>query len=218
MHFHLEIIMPPAEDVEAALQEIMNPFDENSSHEENDDFSGHPFWDWWTIGGRWSGAKIEAKVGADKLKEFKQKLTDMDITISGLVYGKQEISPANQIPAVDALWNEMFPDSGSEKCTLFQHSGSLIDSDICRLDELPDGLMAAKVIIAAPQWYDKIGAENMFSKSLWNGVTHEKTRWDGNVKEAIEMHLDKIKNYKEEARDKYMPKPDWLCVTIDYHS
>jgi len=52
MHYYLEIIMPEPEDVEKSVAEIMEPF-----REDGDGTSGERFWDWYVIGGRWSGEK-----------------------------------------------------------------------------------------------------------------------------------------------------------------
>ena len=47
MHYFAVAIVPPTDDVDAAVGEVMRPDNE----EVNDD--GH--WDWWVIGGRWTG-------------------------------------------------------------------------------------------------------------------------------------------------------------------
>jgi hypothetical protein len=56
MHFHCEIYLKekPAirEELETKIEEIMAPFQE-AYIEETDSHAG--FWDWWQVGGRWSG-------------------------------------------------------------------------------------------------------------------------------------------------------------------
>ena len=64
----------------------------------------------------------------------------------------------------------------------------------------------------------KFEAITMLSKSLWNGVNHEDTQWDGNVAAGIAMHLKRLTNYAETYAEKATPQPDWLIVTVDYHS
>jgi len=219
MHHHLEVIIPPTFSVEEALKVIMKPFDESSSFEEDDNFSGQAFWDYWVIGGRWSGSKLQAKLDDDKIEAFIEKLNEMNITVSGIVFGKQEISPADQIPAVDKLWNEMFPDSGSEHCPIFQHSGDDIKYDVCTLAEAPKDMKCSHLIIATDKNYDDTWeAEYMISDSFWNGVNHIDTTWDGTIKHGLEMANKKFQQYVEEARDKYIPRDDWLVITVDYHS
>ncbi len=53
MHYHLEIILPPTEDIEKAIAEILQQFDENEEENTNS------FWDWYQIGGRYTGCHDE---------------------------------------------------------------------------------------------------------------------------------------------------------------
>lgn len=219
MHMHLEVLMPPTDNVEEALAKIMAPFDEGGSDEEGNP-NTHGFWDWYQIGGRWGGAKIEARLGRDRLDAFHKALTERNVTVSGLQWGKQTLQPASQIEMVDALWSDMFPDSGLSVCPMFDHAPKVIDGDICRLSDVPEGLTAERVIIAGPSWNDdgSFSAYYMISDDIWNGVMHVKTQWDGKLRTALEAHSEKIKGYQDEYREKRTPKDDWLVVTVDYHS
>jgi hypothetical protein len=216
MHYHAEIIMPPTTDVEAAVTEILAQFDENQ--EDNEDYSTkHAFWDWWQIGGRYSGSKVEALVSKEKRDAFFAALADLKVTVSGLVWGKQELSPASQIPAVDALWREMCPGSG-DVCPAFKHSGDSMAMDVCRLADLPASLSAYTLIVAGPGYQDKLQAQHLAHQSIWNGVTHQDTTWKGNVSEALAEWREKSKSYRDDYREKITPRDDWLVVTVDYHS
>lgn len=217
MHYHTEIIMPPTSDVEAAVASIMAPFDENSSDEES--ASAHRFWDWYVIGGRWSGAKVQAKLGGERLSAFMDKLQAMKVTVSGLQCGKQELQPASQIDVVDALWRADFPESGLDKCPLFKHSGDTLPGDVCKLSELPADLSAVRVIIARPaDDFGPMRAEYMAQEDFWNGCNHVRSTWDMKVASAVADHTKRLQNYTEEARAKLTPREDWLVVTVDYHS
>lgn len=212
MHYSLEIITPPVADVEAAIGEILLPFSENEED------ANYAFWDWWQIGGRYSGGKTEAVVDPERLQAFKDELTRRKVTVSGLICGKQELQPASQIEMVDALWRDMCPGAG-RVCPMFKHSGERSSGDICTFKDLPPALKAYKVIFAAPDYEGKkLEAVSMFTQSIWNGVTHEDTKWDGTVASAIAMHRDKFKNYKKEYAEKVTPRDDWMVVTVDYHS
>src|SRR6185312_2392586 len=103
MHYQLEIIMPPVADVKTAVAQILEPFDEQGEDEDGNP-NAHGFWDWYVIGGRWAGAKLEAMFGPERLKAFRAELAERNVTISGVRFGKQELQPADQIPMVDALW------------------------------------------------------------------------------------------------------------------
>lgn len=214
MHFICEIIMPPTDDVETAVAEILHPFNENGHR------NTHTFWDYWLIGGRWSGHKLETKLGADKIKAFYAELSERDVTVSGFRAGKETLQPESQIPMVDELWREHFPDSGIDTCPLFDHTPTEdIPGDTARLDEISKDLTCSRMIIAAPDYKgERLEAEFMIEKSIWNGVTHVDTAWDGNVLSGLVMWREKIKNYSDEYQQKNTPQPDWLVVTVDYHS
>lgn len=218
MHYHLEIIMPPTEDVKTAVATILAPFNEQPPDGEKEDHDPRGvFWDWYVIGGRWSGAKRMHALGDENLKAFHDEITARNITVSGLQMGKPTLQPASQIPAVDALWLEMFPDAGFAACPVFDHyKGDM--GDMLRLDELAPNLEASRVIIAAPGFRDKLAAQFMISEDAWNGVIHAPIAWDGKIATALEMHIKRISHYSKDARAKYTPQPDWLVVTVDYHS
>ena len=212
MHYHLEVIMPPTSDVQKALEDILAPFNENS-----EDRTG-AFWDWWVIGGRWSGAKRKATFPKDKLADFQQWLKDEGITVSGIQWGKQELSPAYQIPKVDAKWQEMLGVTGP--CTLFRHANKhsdTLDGDVCTLGEVRDDT-ASRVIIAGPAFDGGVEACYMVEREYWNGVSHVKTVWDGEVRSALAMWRDKLAQCNAEWREARTPTEDWLVVTVDYHS
>src|ERR1700689_5540903 len=143
MHYHLEVIMPPADDVRVAITEIMKPFDEGEED------SHHPFWDWWVIGGRWSGNKLLSTVGS--LDQFYERLKAMKITVSSITCGKQTLSPPDQADKVNALWNEIFPDAPMKECPLFDsYKGG--DGDVMAYGELPTSIGCERVIVAAPNY------------------------------------------------------------------
>jgi hypothetical protein len=224
MHAHLEIILPPVEDVEAAVKQVLQPFDEQGVDEDGDRNS-HAFWDWYVIGGRWAGAKLEAVLDPKQKDAFFEELTKRTVTVSGLQCGKQTIEPATQIQAVDALWNEMFPDAPVKVCPFFSHfNDQYKDSkgfpDIMPLKDIPKKLEAERVIIAGPSWREDgtLEATYMVQHSMWNGVNFVRSDWDGSVVSAIEAHKDRLKQMKHEYAEKHTPQDDWLVVTVDYHS
>lgn len=226
MHYHLEIIMPPTNDVEQAVKEILAQFDESGTDEDGEP-NRYTFWDWWVIGGRWAGEKVKAQLDQDKLKEFYDELNKLNITVSGLQAGKQELKPASQIPAVDALWLKFFPDSKVKACPLFNHYNdqyqkvSDLPDDVMKYSDIPEGLTASHVIVAKDHWDKDVGgleAAWMMNDSVYNGVNFTDTKWDGTFKGAMEMYIDSLKNYRDEYKEKYTPNDDWIVVTVDYHS
>jgi hypothetical protein len=228
MHYHLEIIMPPTGGIEATVDTIMEPYNEDpdmaglddDEREEREYMLRHAFWDWFQIGGRWAGHKKMARYNQGKLDAFHQWMKDEGVTVSALQWGKQELSPASQIPAVDAKWYKMF--GVQETCPIFLHSNrnkGPLDGDVCELKDIPKSLTAERVIIAGPT-YDETGIEAryMMQELFWNGCNHAKTDWDGTVEAVIDMQAESLNHAKDEWKEKVLPKDDWLVVTVDYHS
>ena len=102
MQSHVEIIMPPADDYEQAIDQALQPF----CHRTDDAYC--PFWDWLQIGGCYAGAKLHYQLGEERLQAFNQALVDRRTTVSRVIAGRQSLSPASQIPEVDAPWREHF--------------------------------------------------------------------------------------------------------------
>lgn len=217
MHYHLEIVIPPTDDVESAVAKLLGPFDENY-RDEDGDRNKHAFWDFYRIGGRWAGTKIQARFPEDRMEAFYAELKERKVTVSGIQAGKQELSPASQIPMVDEVWRKHFPEGGAV-CPLFAHyqnryENSRGEPDICRLKDLPPALTAYHVMIGS----DEGRTVFMIQESQWNGVTHVDAKWDGKVLSAIALWRDRLANYNPDYAAKVTPKDDWLCVTVDYHS
>ena len=230
MHYHCEIIMPPVaeEQVEAAVASIMKAFDENPEaedaeyfckDEEGDDdpykwpYNPHAFWDWYVIGGRWSGEKLKRSLDSEKFKAFCEEFDRRQFTVSGVTAGKQDLNPDSQIEAADALWREHFPDT-IDQCPLLDHAGDRLPGDLGTLGECPKELTACRVIIADAEgttlW--------MVEDSVWNGTNFQETSWSGKVWDAIDQWEGRLKDAKEEYRVPKMPSDEWLAVTVDYHS
>jgi hypothetical protein len=215
MHYHLEIIMPHTNDIEEQIKKILEPYYEGN---EDPDKSHHAFWDFWTIGGRFSGSKLMAQFDEDKLQAFYDELNKHKITVSSIQCGKQEISPASQIPLVDKLWQKYFPETDN-MCPIFKHSNDQYDSndlicgDIITVENIPERLTASRVIIS-----DGEKASFMIERDYWNGVTWNDTSWNGKVLSAIKLANEEFKHYNERAQERYIPKDNWLVVTVDYHS
>jgi hypothetical protein len=212
-HYHLEIVMPPTDDVQKAVEKILAPFDED-----NDEASG-PFWDFWVIGGRWSGEKLTCALDKTRMDAFFRALSDKRVTVHGLTCGKQEISPASQIPMVDALWREFFPDSPLKVCPLFRHfndqyAHSTDFPDVMPLKDVPVELTAERVIIVGPD----LQPASMLQQKFWNGVSWIDAKWDGKLTTALVMHRERLKGYRAEYAKQIDPQPDWLVITVDYHS
>ena len=225
MHYHLEVVMPPKpedQDLEAyitkVLEQTLAPYDDSNGE------AKHSFWDWWVVGGRWSGEKLIQSLDQDQLQKFNDKLNKHKITVSALIAGKESLKPDSQIEEVDKLWQDFFPGKG-DVCPLFSHyeerfmDGSGSPVDVCEIKDMPDRLTASRVITT--QW-DKYGkkwqAFFMKETEVWNGVNFERTEWDSLVKSALRACEDRSRNYSEEWLKGHRLMPDWLAVTVDYHN
>lgn len=233
MHYHCEIIMPPTDDIEGAVKAIMAPFNENGNDDDEDYERGNAFWDFYVIGGRMAGQKRMAQYDKAKIDEFYAWCKAEKVTVSGLRFGKPTLEPASQIEKVDAKWNEMFPSDAFIPCPIFNHSndqhgkgldGSLPD-DVMRLGDVPADVKCSRVIIAGPSyqsetdnWTGPVTAKFMLCDSQWNGVNHMPVAWDETLSGALKQYCDNMESYKEDYREKFAPKDDWLVITVDYHS
>jgi hypothetical protein len=216
LHYHLEVIIPPTDNVERDLELVLRGFDENLPMSDDDYLPR--FWDWYQIGGRYSGSKIEALVGSEAYGAFQQKLIELNVQVKGLQCGKPELADEATIQLVDKLWNEAFPDSLVKQCPLFQHYSSST-LDVCMVGDLPPDLTAFHVIIAPyNKIYESLKPELMWMQSSWNGVSHEDHAWRGSVQEALKAYEQQVSRYKEEVQYEYRVTPDWWCITVDYHS
>lgn len=210
--------MPPTDDIEGAVKEIMKDYSEDSEE------TRFGFWDWYVIGGRFAGNKFLARFDQSRLDSFYEVLKAEKVTVSSLTAGKQSLKPESQIPKVDALWNTHFPESNGLPCPLFDHSNdqyksdSLLPDDVCRLADLPKDLTAERVMVANRWYKGEWGVTEMYARSLWNGVTHQDTSFDGKVATAVELVKERVSRGSDEYRDGCTPQDNWLVVTVDYHS
>lgn len=190
------------------LEEILGPWDENAPDGTR---NPHGFFDYWDLGGRWSGSKLifrlKKQLGNGLINEFQTKLSDMGVTVSAIQFGKQELTP-NWVKPVDDLWKDMT--GRDERCPMFAHSDSVIEGDICPAQDVLDFECCRVIIANLPSGYkpgDKMEIVHIQNEAVWNGVNYEKTAWNGKIGDAIEnsrLH-DVVGN-------------DWISVTIDTHS
>lgn len=223
MHYKIEVIIPPTDDIEAAVAQTLAAFDENGKDEDGIE-NRHGFWDWYVIGGRWAGDKQKARLCQESLQSFYDWMTEQKVTVSSFQAGKHELKPAEQIPLVDAAWKRFFPEWEGEHCPLFSHSNNQysdsLSGDVCKVSELTGNETASKVVIAKRHWRDggKVEAAAAYQDSVWNGVNHEDTAFDGNVKSCLEGYINGLEGRCEEWREENTPTADWLVVTVDIHS
>lgn len=164
------------------------------------------------------------RLGKERLEAFWRWLDEQGVTVSSLTCGKQELSPASQIPIVDAKWRELFPEASDIPCPVFKHSGDRLPGDIMPLAEVPPTLECERVIFAGQSWTQSqawtgpVEARFMLSRSEWNGCNHMPIAWDGTLASALDAYLKTLEGFREEYASAMTPNPQWLTVTVDYHS
>ena len=185
MHAIVEIVIPPTEDIAAAVDKAMN--------------RSKSWWDFYVVGGRFSGHKLESRLDPKKVEEFYAALSEKKVTVSSMQCGKQELAPASQIPMVDEMWQKMFPGFG-EHCLFFNHSNNQYQhsfgTDVCKVSEMPENLTCCRLIIVG-KTFSSLCTEH------WNGKDFVKTKFDGKVMPVL--------------KKKKIPG-DWLVVTVDFHN
>lgn len=221
-HYIAEIVFPKVgtEDgaIQAAVDAVMRDFCDEIYDDDGEEIGKEKhayWWDWYLIGGRFSGHKTEARVGKERIAAFYEILKEHKVTVSNFQCGKQELMPTTQIPLVDELWRKHCPGHG-DKCLLFAHArdqyikSGLYPDDICTVADIPQELTCDRFIVA--DWFTfrdetRLDPKEMYAKEFWNGKTWQNTDFDGTVLSAIER-----------AKKDVNIQPDWLCVTVDYHN
>lgn len=214
MHYHLEIIMPPCSpsEIEARVSEIMAPWEEGGKDEYGDE-QRHGFWDWYEIGGRYTGSHRRASFDPEKLSVFYDAIRDAGVQIKGLVLGKEELATDADRAKVESLWREFFPDDEIGCQDFKDYDGA--DVDYRTVEAIGKHLSAYRVIVA--DWHEwkeerNLRAKRMLTKEIWNGVEHQDAKWTGSVPDLI-SEVRSVDNWRSvDIGD------DWLCVTVDYHS
>jgi len=222
MHFICEIVIPPTDNIEESVKQVLSQYCEHGDGEET---NSNAFWDWYVIGGRFAGQKILSGFDKEKLKSFYDEMKEKKVTVSGFQAGKQSLEPKEQIPLVDEMWKKHFPDFDGEHCPLFDHSNDQysesMNGDVMKFSDVPNQHVCGRIIFAKPSYGDdeKLMAGYMLVDRIWNGANYQDTDFlDSTFGKAKEMFFQSIKNYKPEYAKKITPTDDWLVVTVDCHS
>jgi len=210
MHFHAEIWIPIKEDVDKQISGIMDPYweerqvlkqteewidDNNRKHIEIFWTNPNGFWDWFEIGGRWTGDHDGYNPRTDRRNWEKCSLCE------GTGYRNDKLGKAER---------ERDPTYTCNACGEYDHEkkqwshGNLPagmrvawnykrhDGDIMPVKEISDDLQCYTLIL---------NGKDVYHRKEWNGKTFEKTAFDGMVKQKLD---------EMDITDGYM-------VTVDYH-
>ena len=214
-HFVCEVVMPPpteGQTIKQCVETVLAPL---SEYNEDGEYSNVNLYDWWQIGGRYSGNKITAGLDKEKLELFHNELDNMELYVSGIIAGKHDLSTKEQQDLVDKVWRKYFPNS-VDVCPLFDHYPfkNMDSYDTCTVQFIPLELKAYCVVISLAD-YDP---NHLVQKDFWNGLNIERTTFDGNVLSTIISYNRMIEErYKCEWCEKNKVRPDWIAVTVDCH-
>ncbi len=216
MHYHLEIIMPPTEKIDEEISRILAPFDEGKEDSRN------AFWDWYQIGGRFTGDHDGFDAASDENNIEKCDLCAGTGFRADDVGNRAREAEATYIcngcgkRQEGGTWTHS--EFGAGKRLKWPTQWARYKGDIIPLRDLKPTQTAFRVIIAAPN-HAGTGMEAVFmaAKDNWNGASFDESKWDGSIAEAIEKHKERAKNYRDEYAEKVTPTDDWIAVSIDYH-
>ncbi len=185
MHYHCEVYLDRLpKDVFKAVLKIMEPYRERFDEAAGD---YHGFWDWFVIGGRWSGAHTEAALDPEKIKKFYEICEEKGL----FWYGAK-----NPKKVQEARRREEF-------LKLFPGFKGPIPTcrDVYKDDGYADDVVPVEEVSSRLTCYTLILPNEILHHEVWTGWGFCKTDFDGNVKKALE---------KRGITTGYL-------VTVDYH-
>ena len=206
MHFHVELIMPPPPsfDIKGRMYRLLAPLSKDAALR-GDITTAEYLYDWCQIGGRYAGTKMALRLDPERLRQFREELHGeaFNTDTRSTVIGRHRFWGTDQLPKVDALWQKWFPEDEIGKYPLTGHYPTG-DSDICRVDRIPDNLHARTVVVA-----NKCEVVCQYKTKIWDSTKRKfrNTGFDGSV-------LNALRQCRACGVD---PAPDWLAVTLDCH-
>jgi len=167
MHFHCEIVIPEDGDVTEAVERAMAPFrDTESEGQARPAFD----FDWYQIGGRYTGSKSDYDPATDPQNIETCRLCNGTGQRSDpLGLAAREKNPAYSCNGCD----------GAGTCTKWPTQWASHAGDIIPVSATPDTLRAYTLILPNG---------TVLVQENWNGEKWEKTGFDGNVLAALRAH------------------------------
>lgn len=206
MHYHAEVWIADKYEAEELVAAAMEPYNEETAKRREG------LWDWWVIGGRWSGvhAKIDPTkdpanyevcflcCGTGKRRDVVDALNGGPLPPFARggpdpIFGEDRGAPWDE-----KKLREYLDEYGCNGCEgtgqTLKHAPNFqpIDSDILPVGEIAPDLTAQTVILPG----------RMETVEFWNGGDWKETGFDGNVSRLLAKH---------NITSGYM-------VTVDYHS
>jgi len=167
MHYHAEVWIPNLDiDVERQIEEIMIPHRENYD-DETEQLSG--FWDWWQIGGRFSGSHTDYEYDPSKDERNIETCTICNGT------GMRADKIGNDIRETDPEFT-CNSCNGTGRSVLWPTQWAPFELDIMPVSDIKDSLKCYTLIVG-----DKI----IHVETYCSGDGFVKTEFDGYVKSKL---------------------------------
>lgn len=149
-------------------------------------------WDWFVVGGCWSGEKLMAKLDPNKVKAFSAEFEKRGYGWTSMEHPEEE-----RRRDTHKLFMKYFPNfKGEIPVYRDQYKEGGGEGDICKVSELPEKFSCHTLIIPG-----KRSAEVLMTQE-WDGKDFVKTSFDGDAVAELK---------KRGLTDGYL-------VTVDYHS
>ena len=188
MHYHCEVYLEERpENIFETVSKIMEPYF-LILPDEDDEYNPNGFWDWFVIGGRWSGAHTEMLLDQEKLKQFYKICDEKELFWVG---------PDRPAEVQEAKRKEEF-------LKLFPDFKGIIPTcrDTYRIDGYSDDIIEVEKVTEHLSCYTLILPDEVLHTEIWDGNKFCETHFDGCVKHALD---------ERGITTGYL-------VTVDYHS
>ena len=194
MHYHAEVWLPEASNLEERLEFVMGPHQE-AYDDEADSSTG--FWDWYQVGGRWTGEhfpdydpnKDPANIETCSLCQgtgFRRDLVGREARLNDRTY---TCNSCGTFDREKKVWTH--GEAGLGKCVKWPTSWAFFEGDVVKVKDAPVDLDCFTLLVN----------DQVFSKTIWDGGDFKETGFDGKV-------LSKLKE---------LGVKDGVLVTVDYH-
>ncbi len=208
MHYHAEVLLAlfkdePLDSIKALISKIMEPFSEHLEvekyEEDGETYWMNPigFWDWWQIGGRWTGKHDDYKPEDDPRNIEKCHIcnsTGLRDDKSGIEHRKKDPSytcnGCGFYNSETKLWEQSH--YGKGMCLSWPTNWADHEGDIVPVQQIKKDFSCYSLIIN----------NKVYHQEEWTGNNFVQTEFDGNVTNKL----------------KELNITDGYLATVDYHS